>query len=314
MIRTPQRLVVMGSILMDVTVYVDRWPARGGDVLARAGSTVPGGTFNVIAAARRLGLETAYGGLIGQGVFGDRIRQALRELDVTLLASPTGNGREDTGFDVAVVESDGERTFMTVPGWEAHLKPRDLADLHLRVGDAVYVTGYDLLYQESGATLEAFLGTLPDDVMAVLDPGPLAAELPASRLDAALSRLSILTLNAREGALLTAQSDPVRIFAALKARLPDSALVILRLGEAGALVGGGGIRPLKVPARPAIARDTTGAGDVHTAALLAGLARGSPLREAVREANIAASWAVEHEGPSQSPSRLELDRLLADWT
>ncbi|MGC8488584.1 MAG: PfkB family carbohydrate kinase, partial [Clostridia bacterium] len=101
MIPRPRRLVVMGSILMDVTVFVDRWPARGGDILARAGAAVPGGTFNVIAAARRLGLETAYGGLIGQGVFGDRIRHALAELDVALLTPSTGHAREDTGFDVA---------------------------------------------------------------------------------------------------------------------------------------------------------------------------------------------------------------------
>ena len=203
MIARPRRLVVMGSILMDVTVFVDRWPARGGDILARAGAAVPGGTFNIIAAARRLGLDTAYGGLIGRGAFGDRIRQALAELGVDLLASASGRDAEDTGFDVAVVEGDGERTFITVPGREAHLQPRDLANVRIGAGDAVYVTGYDLLYPESGATLEAFFGNLPAGAKAVLDPGPLVADVPAARLHAVLRRLSVLTLNEREGERLT---------------------------------------------------------------------------------------------------------------
>ncbi|MGC8487351.1 MAG: carbohydrate kinase family protein, partial [Clostridia bacterium] len=145
-------------------------------------------------------------------------------------------------------------------------------------------------------------------------PGPLVADLPKARLHTVFRRLSILTLNDREGATLTGETGPVRILKALVHLLPPSSMVILRLGDEGALVGCGELPTLRVPARSTTARDTTGAGDVHTAALLAGFARGSTLRDAVREANAAASWAVEREGPSQSPSRAELDRLLADWT
>ncbi len=296
---------------MDVTVWVGRWPDRGGDVLARDGTTLVGGAFNVIAAARRLGLATVYGGLIGRGVFGDRVRQALRELDVPALLDPPHRDRGDTGFDIAVVEADGERTFVTAPGAEAHLEPADLARLPFRSGDCVYLSGYDLAYPGSGPTLETLGPALPPGAVLVLDPGPLAAEIPARRLDAIFQRLSLLTLNLREGTLLTREADPESVVAVLLGRLPPACRVVLRQGPEGALVGGCGAPLRRVPVRPVTARDTTGAGDVHTAVLLARLAEGQDLYGAVQDANAAASWAVEHPGPSRSPSRDVLEQLLA---
>lgn len=296
---------------MDVTVWVDRWPDRGGDVRARDGKALVGGAFNVIAAARRLGLKTVYGGLIGQGVFADRVREALREVDVPALLDPPPHGRGDTGFDIAVVEADGERTFVTAPGAEACLEPGDLARIRFQAGDCVYLSGYDLTYPGSGPTLETLGLALPPDARLVLDPGPLAAEIPARRLNAIFNRLSLLTLNRREGTLLTQESDPEKVLSALWRRLPPTCSVVLRLGPEGALVGGHADPLRRVPARPVTALDTTGAGDIHTAVLLARLAEGQTLQDATHDANVAASWAVERPGPSQGPSREVLEQLLA---
>ena len=307
----PRRLVVLGSILIDVTVWVGRWPDRGGDVLARDGKALVGGAFNVIATARRLGLATIYGGLIGHGVFGDRVRQALRELDVPALLDPSPSDRGDTGFDIAVVEADGERTFVTAPGAEACLEPADLARLRFRAGDSVYLSGYDLLYSGSGPTLETLGVALPPDASLVLDPGPLAAEIPTRRLGAIFNRLNLLTLNLREGTLLTRETDPTNVMAVLLGRLSPACRVVLRLGPEGALVGGCDDPLRRVPVRRVTACDTTGAGDVHTAVLLARLAEGQPFYGAVRDANAAASWAVERPGPSRGPSREVLQQLLA---
>ncbi len=309
----PQRLVVVASILMDVTVWVQCWPDRGGDALAREGRMVPGGAFNVIAAASRLQLETAYGGLIGTGVFGAKVREALRELGVPALLDPPRRDRGDTGFDIAVVEADGERTFITAPGAEAHWDQADVARLPFRSGDCVYLSGYDLAYQDSGPTLEILPSRLPKDAYLVLDPGPLVADIPADRLQKILDRVTLLSLNRREATLLTHKSDPAEALAALVRRLPAGCLVVLRLGPDGALVGRNGEPSCRVPARPTVARDTTGAGDVHTGALLARLAAGRSLPDAVRDANAAASWSVERAGPSQSPSLAELDQVLTEW-
>ncbi len=47
----PRRLVLVGSVVVDVLLFVDRLPDRGGDLLARQAVAAAGGGFNVLAAA-----------------------------------------------------------------------------------------------------------------------------------------------------------------------------------------------------------------------------------------------------------------------
>jgi sugar/nucleoside kinase (ribokinase family) len=110
-------------------------------------------------AAHRQAIESddaawaAYGGHSGTGVFGERARRVLEQAGITALLPP--DERADTGLVVGLVEPDGERTFVTAPGTESRLAPRDLRALPLRAGDAVYVSGYDLVYPVSGQSLQA---------------------------------------------------------------------------------------------------------------------------------------------------------------
>jgi sugar/nucleoside kinase (ribokinase family) len=57
--------------------------------------------------------------------------------------------------------------------------------------------------------------------------------------------------------------------------------------------------------------DTTGAGDAHSGVFLAGLAAGLTGAEAARRANVAAAVAVTRSGAATSPTRAELEGLLA---
>jgi sugar/nucleoside kinase (ribokinase family) len=139
---------MVGSVVVDVLMYVDRLPDRGGDVLARRVLTSAGGGFNLLVAAARLGMDGAYGGRTGDGPFGAQARRALDDAGIAALLPP---GHEaDTGVVVGLVEPDGERTFATSPGIEARLAPDDLRALPLRPADAVYVSGYDLVTPSPG--------------------------------------------------------------------------------------------------------------------------------------------------------------------
>jgi sugar/nucleoside kinase (ribokinase family) len=109
---------------------------------------------------------------------------------------------------VGLVEPDGDRTFVTAPGVEARLAPDDLRALPLRAGDAVYVSGYDLVYAVSGLSLERWLPGLADDLLVAIDPGPLVADIPAHRLEWVLGRTDLLSLNAFEAATLSGLQDP----------------------------------------------------------------------------------------------------------
>jgi sugar/nucleoside kinase (ribokinase family) len=68
---------------------------------------------------------------------------------------------------------------------------------------------------------------------------------------------------------------------------------------------------VSVPAFPAEAVDTTGAGDTHVGAFVAALARGLDPPEACRWANAAAAYVVGSRGQASPPRVEELREILA---
>ncbi len=305
----PQRLVLIGSVLIDILMYVERLPERGGDALAQRSMLTSGGGFNVLAGAARLGMPTAYAGRVGDGPMGTQVLRDLEGADIPLLLPQVAG--EDTGFDIALVEQDAERTFVTSPGTEARLTPRDLATIPLTPGDAVYVSGYDLAYPVSGASLGAWLPALAPDYLLAIDPGPLVAEIPYARMLQTLARADILSLNAREIRLFTGVEDVACAASTLAQRVAPDGWVVARDGPNGCWLASRTESPQHIPPRPTHAVDTTGAGDTHVAAMLARLAAGDEITEAARMANVASSLSVERPGPATGPTANELAQALA---
>ena len=306
----PLRLLLVGSVLVDILMYVDRMPERGGDGIARHALLTSGGGFNVLVAAARLRMPVAYAGLVGDGPMGTRVMTDLAAAGIPLVL-PRAAG-EDTGFDVGLVESDAERTFVTAPGVESRLHQADLNAVPVLPGDAIYVSGYDLLYPISGAALEEWLPRLGSQNLLVIDPGPLVAEIPGERLERVLSRTDLVSLNAREMGLLTGATNLPGAASRLVPRLAPGGWVVARAGAQGCWIASESQPPWHVPARPARALDTTGAGDAHVATMLARLAAGDDMRAAAHVANIAASIAVGRNGPATGPTARELEEALSD--
>ena len=306
----PRRLVLVGSVLVDILMYVDRLPERGGDCIARQTLLTSGGGFNVLVGAARLGMPVAYAGRVGDGPMGTQIMADLTAAGIPLIL-PRSTG-EDSGFDIGLVESDAERTFVTAPGVEARLRLTDLSAISLLADDAVYVSGYDLCYPISGAALEGWLPKLGSQYVLVMDPGPLVAEIPPVRLEQVLCRTDLVSLSAREICLLTGETKLPDAARRLVPWLAPSGWVVARAGAEGCWIASETQHPLHLPARPTRAVDTTGAGDAHIAALLARLAVGEDMRTAAQVANIAASLAVERNGPATGPTAGELEDVLYD--
>jgi sugar/nucleoside kinase (ribokinase family) len=295
---------------VDVLLYVDRLPNRGGDLLARQAVAGAGGGFNVLAAAARLGMEAVYGGRTGTGLFGKQARRALEQAGIATLLPP--DERADTGMVVGLVEPDGERTFVTAPGTESRLAPDDLRALPLGADDAIYASGYDLVYPVSGQSLEGWLPALADDLLVAIDPGPLVTDIPAERLQRVLGRTDLLSLSAGEAATMSGLQDPAPAAALLVGRLAADALVVVRTGARGCWLAAAGAEPLHIPGRPARMVDTTGAGDAHVAAFLASLSLGDDPARAAWAANVAASLSVERAGPGTGPTATELQAALEE--
>jgi sugar/nucleoside kinase (ribokinase family) len=315
----PQRLVFAGEAIVDVVMRVPALPPRGGDALATSAEILAGGGFNVMAAAARQGLPVLYAGGHGNGPWGDVVRAALAAEGIGLLR-PADPDR-DTGFDVAFVEPDAERTFVTRLGAEAVTGPGAWDAVFAEPGDAVYVSGYGLVAQESGPALGSWAASLPAGVLLFLDPGPLVAQIPAALLHPVLSRCDWLSCNQREAELLAGTesaadvlsdlSDPAEAARRLLARGAAGG-VIVRAGAAGCYVAeSGSAGAVHVRAPQVTAVDTTGAGDAHCGVFLASLADGHSPAGAAARANAAAAFAVTRPGPATAPDRTQLDAWLS---
>jgi len=305
----PPRLVLVGSVLVDILMYVEHLPERGGDALARKALLTSGGGMNLLVGVRRLGLSACYAGRVGNGPMGTQIMADLLAAAIPLLL-PRVQG-EDSGFDIGLVEASGERTFVTSPGTESRLSLTDLQSIVLQAGDVVYVSGYDLLYPISGDALTTWLPTLPPDILLVIDPGPLVAEIPVDRLATVLVRTDVISLNEREIGLLTGITEIPQAAQSLVPRLAPNGYVVARVGADGCWLASTHLEPCHIPGRPARVVDTTGAGDTHIAALLASLAHGeNDMQRAAYVANVAASLSVERMGPATGPTSQELQAAL----
>jgi ribokinase len=294
----PQRLVVLGSILVDLVLDIPALPERGGDVLAEQVGYHPGGGFNIAAAARRLGLPTVYAGPIGSGPMADRVLEALAADQIEALLPQRVD--RDTGLCITLVDPDGERSFVTVTGADGVMVPDELATLHYLDGDALYLSGYDLAYPISGPVLGGYIAALPareqGGPILVVDPSPLVTQTLPEVWSAVLPRADVVSCNDHE-------FGPTQ---ELMQRFRSSAVLIHRQGPGGASIVHPDGRSEFVPGYPVDPVDTTGAGDVHVGAMLAALAQGQTWVDAVDLANRAAAFSVTRRGGAVGPTSAQL--------
>lgn len=306
-----ERFVCIGAAMADLTLSVPHLPSRGRDVLGQSGGISPGGcALNVATALRRLGGKVTLVSRTGHGPFGDLIRRFLQDEGVVLHSSVL-DGR-DSGWTLAVVEPDGERTFLTAPGAEARLGEAELAGLDLTGAGWIYVSGYELVPEGTGEALAAFLSSLPrtadgTPLRLAFDPGPLEQDIPRRRLDAVLRRSDLLLANEEEATRLAGVSDPAEACRRLSDLVGGTAVV--HIGARGCLAAEKSGVPVAVNGYQAPVVDTNGAGDAHAAGVMFGLAHGLGLTEACRFANGVAALTVTTPGAQAAPYPDHLERL-----
>jgi sugar/nucleoside kinase (ribokinase family) len=304
------RLVSLGNVIIDIVAEVPALPERGGDVLASGVALEVGGGFNLMAAAARQGLDVAYGGALGHGLFSDLARRELRAEGIALLLPDDPGEQRDTGFDVVLVDAGGERTFVTAVGAEAGVTSQRLDHVEIRPTDALLISGYGLLHDANRHAILDRLPRLAPEIMVCYDPGPLGHTLPDQVVAAVRRRVDWWSCNEREASLATGCTDPAAAAAELLARLRGGNVVV-RLGMSGCLVAQRESALVQVPGVPVTIVDTTGAGDAHLGAFIAALAAGRDAQAAARRANVVAASTVTRRGPATSPTAEETDRFSA---
>lgn len=287
---TATGVLVAGSYNAGLTVYGPRLPRPGETVVGDGFDAGPGGKgANQAIGARRLGADVTFVTKLGDDLFGRQARAVLTAEGLPEWGVLTGQA--PTGVAFILVDAAAENMIAIAPGANLELVAADVTDLEERVGDA----GVVLVQLECEASLAVGVAAWAHATgkRAILNPAP-ARELSLTDLKA----FEIITpneteLHALSAAAGTGGQGPERQAAALvRAGVTN---VVVTLGADGVLwASADGARAFPAPAVRAV--DTTGAGDAFNAGLVAALARGQALPDAIEYGCRAGAYCVTRRG------------------
>jgi len=297
---------VLGSAVIDVIADAYSLPWRGCDIeLQQQSVNIGGCALNIALTLSRLGIASKNALPIGQGTWADIIRSSLEKQGIE---SEIHTNSGDNGWCLALVEPDGERTFMSFRGVEHQWNQPWLDKLQLAPGTLLSLSGYQL----AGPCAELLVSWLEslNGVTAFIDFGPRIADIPAPLLTRIMACKPIVSLNRQEAAIaaewLEVAGDNIEGICRAWLERYDAPLIV-RLDKQGAWFGSHDAIALVAPF-PAQVVDTIGAGDSHAGGTLAGLAAGWSLAEAVCLGNAVASYVVSHRGGDCAPFLEQLYR------
>ena len=305
-LTTRQPVTVVGAAVIDVIADAYALPWRGCDIeLKQQGVNVGGCALNIAVALKRLGIDAGNALPLGQGVWAEIIRNRMAKEGLHSLIETT---QGDNGWCLALVEPDGERTFMSFSGVENQWNTDWLAQLTISPDSLIYLSGYQLS-SPCGELLVQWLEGL-DRVMPFIDFGPRIGDIPDALMSRILACRPLVSLNRQEAEIAAERFGLSQDVEDLGAQWVKqfSAPLIVRHDKEGAWYFSAQSSGC-VPAFPTTVVDTIGAGDSHAGGMLAGLASGWSLADAVLLGNAVASWVVGHRGGDCAPFREAL--LLA---
>ncbi|UZE47894.1 ribokinase [Rhodopseudomonas sp. P2A-2r] len=315
--RSNIHLFVVGSFVAASAAKVERLPKPGESLTAHAFALEPGGKgFNLAVACRRLGANVDGVLPVGDDMLSGLAVPALERarLPGEMLRRLPGA----TGAGIGFIDAQGENCLAVFPGANGRLGADDVREkqaaiskanitlAQFEVGDEPIIAAFEIAREAGKTTL--------------LNPSPFR------KLDHRLLALTtILVLNASEAAdmasdLAGASRSPfdahglteIQTFAEAVMTM-GPAIVVVTLGQGGAVFCRSGDLPLHQPCFPVIAIDTLGAGDAFAAGLAVSLAERQPREEVMAFASacgavLASTWGVF----DAFPDRAIVDAFLLD--
>lgn len=283
------RILCLGDVMLDVIAILPAPLAPNSDTPAPIVLRHGGSAANTAAWLASLGQQTVFCGAVGSDAFGTAM---IADLDARGVRTEVEIvAREPSGTCIVLVGADGERTMIPSAGANGALSRAHVDTLAMYPGDHLHISAYALFNDGSrSAALHAIERSAQLGVSLSVDAassGPLA-QVGADVFLRWLPGGTLLIANAAEAYVLTGLSDPRAAAALLSGRFEE---VVVKYGRHGATYANGD-RVDHVPTEPAEVLDSTGAGDAFAAGLLAALAGGSDLANAVVEGNRIGRQAV----------------------
>jgi len=292
------RIVVLGSLNMDLVLRVPHAPEAGETLQGHSISSIAGGKGgNQAVACARQGAHVQLVGCVGDDTNGRMLCAALA-LDGIDISAINVHSTELTGTAVVMVDDAGQNRIVVIAGANAHVMFDEQAMIDMLLPAAFLVVQFETSMAQ---VVQALHLAQQCNRRVVLNPSP------AQPINAALwPSIDTLVVNEVEARMLASMpADTPRDAAAAGQVLRERGVkrVVVTLGSSGAVaIDAQGAR--HHPASKVQVVDTTAAGDTFLGALTVGLANAIGFDEAVEAGIQAAALCVAQAGAQPSiPTR-----------
>lgn len=302
-----KKILVIGSLNMDITLRMERAPEAGETLTADSMVASPGGKgANQAYAAGKLGGDVAMLGAVGQDAYGEELIANLASVGVDV-SGIQKIADVPTGTAVIYVEQTGENRIVLVTGANGRVD-RVYIDAHM---DKIAACDIVILQLEIPLDIVVYAAKKAKGLgkTVIVDPAPAVPDIPKELW----GYVDYIKPNETElNIILTGKADGLPL---------DEALTqVQQLGVKNVWVtmGGHGVffrdengREETIPSVRVKAVDTTAAGDTFLAAAAVSLSKGKTPAEAIAYGNRAAALAVTRPGAQQSvPTEEEVEGFI----
>lgn len=285
----------------------------------------PGGAVaNVLSAAARFGLKTAFIGKVGSDMQGEFLKYTLEDAGINT-SGLIQTGEAFTTLAFVALSDTGERSFSFArkPGADTLLKKEEVKDVIIKNTRILHIGSLSLTNEPAReATIYAVKTAKKAGAVISYDPNYRPSLWKSSgdakeRMRSIVEFSDIIKLSEEEIFLLTGTDDPDK--ACLRLYRQGVKYTAVTAGKNGAYIGAYG-ETAHVPGFLCNVVDTTGAGDAFMGGFLSRLLGSQKktgehtleeLKEYIRFGNAAAACCIgKHGGIPAMPSSAEVEKLL----
>ena len=289
-------VVVLGSINVDTTYLVNRFPQPGETIAAQSKSSAPGGKgANQAVAAARSGAQTAFVGAVGSDNEGQYMLEALKENDIDT-SHINIDKYHGTGSAAITLDANGQNDIMVYGGANQAMQPGEFGDLSELLAHTDFLIAQ--FETPQAVALDLFKQAKEQGVTTVLNPAPAHEIMPEL-----LQYTDVIAPNETECALLTGielTDEDSMLKSVDYFRERGVKHLLITLGDRGVFYATPDDHGL-VPAFKVKAVDTTAAGDTFIGALCSQLEKDlANVEDSLRYAQRASSLTVQRMGAMPS--------------
>ncbi len=267
---------ILGDLIADIGMRLSEFPVQAKDIHRLSYLEVgPGGACNVAIMAARFGLPVGCIGEVGDDGFGRLVRAGLEREGVSTAHLQVTPGAR-TPVAGVIVDRAGEPAYLGYAG-NLHIR-RWPAEWNAPVekADALFADGWAEYKKVPAMVLHGLELARAAGVATFFDPGPGNPDVDSAWIKDAVALSEVLLLNRAEARSLVGDLEDKQLVGALQAMGPE--WVVLKRGSQG-LILAHGKEQIDAPAFSVEVKDTTGAGDSVTGAIIRGILNGMAIEK-----------------------------------